>query len=147
MVRVLIIEPVSRQSAEHWSGNLSGKPASARLGQVGEQLARRCLERHGYLFVARNWHCASGELDLIMLDGEELVFVEVKTRRGEGAGRAGEAVSPSKAAKLLRSAEWYIAGHTNHQDRVWRIDLVAITVAGSLDTPRVAHYINAIVAG
>lgn len=126
---------------------MANKPASARLGQNGERLAQAFLEDLGYRFFARNWHCASGELDLIMLDGTELVFVEVKTRRGEGSGRAGDAVSPKKAMKLLRSAEWYIAQHEEHQERVWRCDLVAITMSVSAQSPRILHYVNAIVAG
>ncbi|MDQ3541341.1 MAG: YraN family protein [Chloroflexota bacterium] len=126
---------------------MAHKPASAQLGRNGERLAQTFLESLGYRFVARNWHCASGELDLIMLDGNELVFVEVKTRRGERSGRAGEAVSPSKATKLLRAAEWFIAQHAEHHDRVWRCDLVAITMSVSAPTPRILHYVNAIVMG
>lgn len=110
-------------------------------------MARAFLERHGYRFIARNWHCAAGELDLVMLDGNELVFVEVKTRRGEHSGRAEEAVSPAKTARLLASAEWYLSIHAEHQDRVWRCDLVAITTSTDRQSPRIAHYVNAIVAG
>jgi putative endonuclease len=110
-------------------------------------MAQHFLERQGYRFITRNWHCTSGELDLIMLDGEELVFVEVKTRRGEASGRAGEAVSPSKSLKLLASAEWYISEHPEHQERVWRCDLVAITVFAHPHPPRITHHVNAIVAG
>lgn len=126
---------------------MANRPASARLGQHGERLAQAFLEDLGYRFLGRNWHCASGELDLIMLDGDELVFVEVKTRRGEGSGRAGESVSIRKATRLLRSAEWYIAQHAEHQERVWRCDLVAITMSRSPQSPRILHFVNAIVAG
>lgn len=126
---------------------MTGKPPSARVGQSGEWMAQEFLERQGYRFVARNWHCTSGELDLIMLDGDELVFVEVKTRRGEASGRAGEAVSPSKTLKLLASAEWYISAHPEHQARIWRCDLVAITISAYPLPPQITHYVNAIVAG
>ncbi len=126
---------------------MSGKRASVQLGATGERLAQAFLEGLGYRFVDRNWHCASGELDLIMLDGEELVFVEVKTRRGEASGRAEEAVSPSKVTKLLAAAEWFISEQPEHQERVWRCDLVAITMPARSGPPRFAHHINAIVAG
>lgn len=121
--------------------------ASSQLGADGERMAQVFLERHGYRFVDRNWHCAAGELDLVMLDGDELVFVEVKTRRGERSGRAEDAVSPAKAARLLAAAEWYLSVHAIHQDRVWRCDLVAITTSGVQHSPRIDHYVNAIVSG
>ncbi len=66
---------------------------SIEFGRHGEDLARTFLEALGYGFIARNWHCRSGEIDLIMRDGTEIVFVEVKTRHGERAGRAEDAVS------------------------------------------------------
>lgn len=110
-------------------------------------MARIFLERLGYQFIDRNWRCAAGELDLIMLDGEELVFVEVKTRRGERSGRAEEAVSRGKAAKLFGSAEWYISEHAGHQSRLWRFDLVAITTSHGQERPHILHYVNAIVSG
>jgi len=81
-----------------------------------------------------------------MIDGDELVFVEVKTRRGERSGRAEEAVSSTKAVKLLKSAEWFVAQHPEFQLRIWRCDLVAVTFADQRD-PQVIHYVNAIVSG
>jgi len=117
------------------------------LGLRGERHARLMLEGRGYGFIAANWHCAAGELDLVMLDGEELVFVEVKTRRGERAGRADEAVSPAKARRMLAAAEWFIADNPEHHDRIWRCDLVAITVEPGTGTAGARHYVNAIVEG
>jgi putative endonuclease len=117
------------------------------LGRAGERHAWLKLEAMGYRFVTSNWHCQAGELDLVMLDGEELVFVEVKTRRGERAGRADDAISSAKARKLLAAGEWFVTEHPEHQDRIWRIDLVAITVAPGNGTATVNHYINAIVSG
>jgi putative endonuclease len=117
------------------------------LGTTGERHARLTLEARGYRFVAANWHCAAGELDLVLLDGEELVFVEVKARRGDRAGRADEAVSPAKARRMLAAAEWFIADHPEHQDRIWRCDLVAINVGPGTGTATARHYVNAIVEG
>ncbi len=117
------------------------------LGRLGERHARLVLEGHGYRFVTSNWHCLSGELDLVMLDGDELVFVEVKTRRGERAGRADDAISGAKARKLLATGEWFVAEHPDHQHRIWRVDLVAITIDPTSGVVSANHYINAIVAG
>ena len=58
--------------------------ARRRLGDQGEGHARRYLEARGLTFVAANWRCPAGELDLVMRDGDEIVFVEVKTRHGPG---------------------------------------------------------------
>jgi putative endonuclease len=117
----------------------------ARLGEFGEQLARRHLESRGYHYVERNWHCRAGEIDLVMRDGDELVFVEVKARRGERAGRAEEAISPAKARKLLAAGEWYVSDHPEFHDSLWRCDLVAITIQVS-GPARIDHYVNAIVS-
>ena len=66
------------------------------LGAAGERLARRHLEHQGYEFIAANWRRPYGELDLIMRDGDTLVFIEVKTRRGERFGSAEESVRPAQ---------------------------------------------------
>lgn len=118
-----------------------------RLGSQGEGHARRYLESRGYQFLATNWHCAAGELDLVMRDGDEVVFVEVKTRRGEAAGRAEEAISPAQQRRLLAAGEWFLADHPELDDLIWRIDLVAITLGRGGVVRRVTHLPNAVVAG
>src|SRR6476620_794266 len=99
----------------------------SKLGSAGEQHARRYLEAKGFRWMDSNWHCLAGEADLVMIDGTEIVFVEVKTRRGDSAGTAEESVTASKAAKLLATGEWYLGEHPELGDPIWRIDLVAIT--------------------
>jgi putative endonuclease len=124
-------------------------PATARtrLGWSGEGHARRFLEARGLRYVEGNWRCPAGELDLVMRDGDEVVFVEVKTRRGEGMGRAEEAVSAAQAGRLLAAGEWYLAAAPELADRVWRIDLVAITLAADGSVARISHVENAVVTG
>jgi putative endonuclease len=117
------------------------------LGPTGEQEARTYLESKGMQFVTANWRCASGEIDLVMLDGSELVFVEVKARRGDYAGRAEEAVGKAKSRKLLATGEWFVSRHPEHQPRIWRIDLLAITYDRSGKVSRIGHIVNAIVTG
>jgi putative endonuclease len=119
----------------------------ANLGAGGELYARRWLEARGYGFVAANWRCPAGEIDLVMRDGAELVFVEVKTRRGERAGRAEEAVTPTKARRLLASGAAYVDAHPACADIIWRIDLLAITLGPTGAVERVAHLENAVFAG
>lgn len=118
-----------------------------RLGSQGEAHARRYLEGRGYQLLSANWHCAAGELDLVMRDGDEIAFIEVKTRRGEGAGRAEEAIRPAQGRRLLAAAEWFLAEHPELDDLIWRIDLVAITLGPGGVVRRVSHLPNAVVAG
>lgn len=118
-----------------------------RLGTRGEDQARRYLEDRGYQFLAANWHCAAGELDLVMRDGNEIAFVEVKTRRGEASGRAEEAISAAQGRRLLAAAEWFLAEHPELDDLIWRIDLVAITLTDADAGPRLTHVVNAVVSG
>lgn len=118
----------------------------AALGAAGEAHARRWLEARGYRFVAANWRCPSGELDLVMADGAELVVVEVKLRRGETRGRAEDAISPAKARKLLDASAWFVADHPAWHKAVWRIDLVAITLDATGRVERLNHVENAIAA-
>jgi putative endonuclease len=117
------------------------------LGRRGEHYARRILERKGWTFVTANWHCSGGELDLVMWDGECLVFVEVKTRRGDAAGRAEEGISVRKSKRLLLSGEWFLSDHPEIGDPIWRIDLVAITVDHENTVARFSHLQNAVVVG
>jgi putative endonuclease len=118
-----------------------------KLGPDGEHHARLILERKGMDFVEANWRAPSGEIDLVMRDGELLVMVEVKVRRGERAGTAEESISRAKATRLLVTGEWYVAEHPEHADRPWRIDLVAITIDGRGVVTRVQHIEDAVVAG
>ena len=107
-------------------------------------MARRHLEGLGYALVTANWRYAGGELDLVMWDGDVLVFVEVKTRRGERLGAAEESLSPMQAQRLLRAAQKFIAERPALADRFWRIDLIAITLNASGAVSRLTRLPNAV---
>lgn len=97
-------------------------------GQWGERLAESYLVRHGFRFVARNVRTRFGELDLVMEDGDELVFVEVKLRRSLRFGEPEEALTFSKRQHLIRAIDSF-RGQQN-DSRPYRCDVVAITVKG-----------------
>lgn len=118
-------------------------PAHLLLGRQAEALAVESLQRRGFRLVERNWRCTSGELDAVMWDRNELVFVEVKARTGSARGSAEEALTSAKARKLATAAEWYLADHPDIGDPIWRIDLVAITLDPSGQVVRFAHIANA----
>jgi putative endonuclease len=117
------------------------------LGAIGEHHARLRLEAAGLNFVAANWRRASGEIDLVMRDGDAIVMVEVKVRRGERAGRAEESISRSKAGRLLTTGEWFMAEHPEIGELPWRIDLVAVTVDDGGRVVRFTHITDAVVSG
>jgi putative endonuclease len=98
-------------------------------------------------FVSANWRRASGEIDLVMRDGDCIVMVEVKVRRGEGAGMAEESISKRKASRLLATGEWFIAEHPEFEDLPWRIDLVAVTIDRIGRLVRFTHIPDAVVSG
>ncbi len=116
----------------------------AAFGRAGELHARVYLEARGYQFIAANWQCQAGELDLVMREGPELVFVEVKTRTGTKAGRASDAVTTIKGDHVLDAAEWFLAKHPEYHDHVWRCDIIAVTLSKAAVVHSVEHFVNAI---
>ena len=96
-------------------------------GAYGEQLAAEYLTRRGYEIIVRNWRCAAGEMDIIARQGETLVFVEVRTRRGTRLGSPEESITPAKQARLVSVARTYLA-ETDCADCDWRIDVIAIVL-------------------
>ena len=96
-----------------------------QIGDQGEDMAAEYLTSQGYLIVERNYRTRLGEIDIIALDGEVLVFVEVKKKKSNRFGTAGEMITPDKIKKIIRTAEMYIA-ESDLGDVDWRIDAVLI---------------------
>lgn len=80
-------------------------------GKAAEEVAETFLQQKGLKLVERNFRCPYGEIDLIMRDGETLVFVEVRFRRNNHFGGAAMSITPSKQQKLSCSAEHYLQIH------------------------------------
>lgn len=97
------------------------------LARRGEDAAAAFLERVGMTVVERNWRCPAGEADIIALDGEDLVIVEVKTRRSARAGTPEESVTPSKQRRMSRVARAYVATRGLSPQRI-RFDVVTLRV-------------------
>ncbi len=119
------------------------RTARQGLGDAGEHLARRQLEANGYTCLAEQWRCPAGELDLVMRQGDVLVFVEVKVRRG-GLIEAEQAVTPAQQRRLLAAAQSFLMAHPEFQDLTWRIDILGITLDRGGRVTRVSHLENAI---
>ena len=101
--------------------------ARRRLGQRGEAYAAQRLTALGYTIRERNWRCPAGEIDLVAEQHNVLVFVEVRTRRGNRLGTPEESITPAKRAHLIAAAQTYL-GEYDQLDREWRIDVVAIEI-------------------
>jgi len=108
-----------------------------KTGSLGESIARQYLQRKGYIFQEQNWHCRYGELDLIMWDGRELVFVEVKMRADHSYGYPEEMVSWGKAKRLSKTA-WCYLNYRKIYDRFWRFDILSVT--GKENDYEVMHF-------
>jgi putative endonuclease len=101
------------------------------IGQLGEELALQLLKSHGLKIIARNYRCKMGELDLVMLDGNTLVLVEVRTRaRGDYGGPAAS-VDWAKQRRLVRAAEHLLMKRAELRRYPARFDVVAITTGGA----------------
>lgn len=119
----------------------AAKDSRKRLGDAGEQLAAERLRQAGYLVRMQNYRCRAGEIDIVAEEGGDIVFVEVKTRRGEAYGLPEEAVTPAKQRKLIAAAQTYLeANGCAHAS--WRVDVVAIalTLAGKLQEVRIHRH-------
>jgi len=109
------------------------------LGQRGEAAAARYLRRRGLKIVARGSRLKPGELDLVALEGDVLVFVEVKTRRTAETGHPSEAVTPAKQRRLTRLAVTFMKRH-GLLDRKARFDVVAVTWPAGKWFAKIEHF-------
>ena len=110
--------------------------SSAPNPHWAERLARAYLEGRGLVTLEANVPSRGGELDLVMRDGQAIVFVEVRQRGHAGFGGAAESLDARKRAKVRRAAERWLARHGRHEDPV-RFD--AFLVDGDEAAPDVRH--------
>jgi putative endonuclease len=110
-----------------------------QLGALGEALAVDHLTAMGLRILQRNWRCRYGELDVVACDDARatVVFVEVKTRTGDGFGGLPYAVTERKVRRLRRLAGLWLAG----QNRRWaavRVDVIGVRL-GLDRAPDITH--------
>jgi putative endonuclease len=97
------------------------------IGRHAERSAETWLHEHGLHTIARNYHAPFGEIDLIMLENDVLVFVEVRYRRGTRYGAPEETVHRTKQGRLIRTAQRFLQQHPAHRNRRCRFDVISIT--------------------
>jgi putative endonuclease len=114
-----------------------------QVGAMGEKLAADLLRGRGYEVIETNYRCRRGEIDLIVRQGECLVFVEVRTKRGRSFGSPEESVTPAKKERLIALAETYLQS-LDRTPSEWRIDVVAVELAENGGVRRLDHIENAV---
>ncbi|AQL39368.1 YraN family protein [Pseudomonas syringae] len=97
-----------------------------QAGREAEAFALQFLQQQGLRLIEQNWLCKRGELDLVMLDGDTVVFVEVRYRRHAGWGGAVESVDFRKQEKLVIAAQLFLQQVSCWADYPCRFDVIAI---------------------
>ena len=101
-------------------------PNSQQIGNRWEKEAESFLLQHGLTTRKRNFYCRSGEIDLIMNDGEMLVFVEVRYRGNDWHGSGAETVNARKQSRLIRAALYFLVKNPRFSQKSCRFDVISI---------------------
>ena len=112
-----------------------------KIGKFGQQLAAQFLLKKNYQFLAENYYCQAGELDLIFADQGQIVFIEVKTRLSNEFGLPEEAITKSKKEKLYQASLQYLTDQQINHDN-WRIDCLAVELDKVNKKAKIRHHKN-----
>lgn len=104
-------------------------------GVMGETAAAKYLAQHGLTLLERRYRSPYGEIDLILLDGEALVFAEVKTRERGTFLTAQQAVTPQKQRRLIQTARCFLGEHPQYAQKPMRFDVVTVAKDGVFHLP------------
>lgn len=99
-------------------------------GRRGEDEARAWLEAQGYRFIARNVRSPRGEIDLVMAQGDCLVFVEVKAWMSWDVGELARVVGATKQKRICETAKFFLAQHREYNGMAYRFDVLLIASSG-----------------
>lgn len=123
--------------------SLAKKPWWRRwFGNRSERAAARFLQQRGGRLLARNYHCKLGELDLVVLDGETIVFVEVRSTGGDDVERPAASVDAAKQRRLTDLAVYFLQAK-RLLGRPARFDVLAISWPPNRREPEIVHYRDA----
>ena len=120
----------------------SGTAPHLRTGREGEDAAARAAQARGWKILDRNWRAGHLELDMVCEDGDELVFLEVKTRSENSLSSPLEALTREKRRRLIRAAQAWLSAH-DAWERPCRFDLACVTAGKSGTTE---HYRTEIIS-
>ena len=108
-------------------------------------MAARFLKNKGYLVLETNYRCRWGEIDIVAAEEGQIVFVEVRTRKGNEFGTPEESITPAKRRRLVVTAQSYLR-ERGQEGLDWRVDLIAIRLGSRQRLERVEHIRHAIEA-
>jgi len=114
-------------------------------GQLGEEIAVSFLKQHNFEIIERNYRSKRwGEIDIIAIDGDQLVFVEVKTRVGDQQTAAIESITTHKLQTLMRAGYFFLMeqGQKRALPEALRVDVVTVEYEDILSSPVLTHYRN-----
>jgi putative endonuclease len=111
-------------------------PSKREVGEAAEQRALAFLQERGLRLIEANYYCRQGEVDLIMEEGEDLVFVEVRYRADTRFSHPFETIGPEKQRRIAAAARHYLAARAV-EDRSIRFDTVAVIGPG--ERPAIEH--------
>lgn len=119
-------------------------PSKKRIfGDQGEYIALEYLEKKGMTLLQKNFLVRTGEIDLVMQDKKEVVFVEVKTRSSDAFGSASEAITPTKLQRIKKAIEQYFfSQEKNMYEESFRIDAICISLGKDQKNPEIEHFQN-----
>jgi len=100
------------------------RPSTQLVGMEGESFAALTLQNRGLHIIARNLRSQRGEIDLIALDGEFLVFIEVKTWPAYGLENLGYGITRKKQQRIIETAKYFLALHEEYCYKSIRFDVV-----------------------
>jgi len=123
---------------------VEASPEQAHLatGKIGENIARHYLEKKGYKIIEQNYKTKYAEIDLVARKGKELVFVEVRTKKGEDFGTPEETINNKKMRKLWGNARAYTVW--KKWQGPYRVDAVCVVLRYDNTMERINHYENII---
>lgn len=101
------------------------------IGELGEDIAVNYLKQIKYKILDRNFECRQGEIDIIALDKEELVFIEVKSRTSVKFGFPSEAVNKKKQKHIIQTIKYYLYTR-NLMEKFIRIDVIEVYLMGNI---------------
>lgn len=120
---------------------IKDKTTKQSSGKQAEELAANYLAEQNIEIVTRNFHSRFGEIDLIALDKEILLFIEVRYRKDEHFLAAIETIDQHKCKRIVITSEYYLNKHKKYQSNLCRYDVITIT--GALDKPVIEWIKNA----
>ncbi len=117
------------------------RKTTTQSGNQAEKLAANYLAKNKVKIITRNFHSRFGEIDLIGLDKNILVFIEVRYRKNEDFLSAVETIDQHKCKRIIITSEYYLNKHKKYQSYLCRYDVITIT--GELDKPVIKWIKNA----